>query len=266
MVATYTQVQLNAPITQASFAAAITSIVEGLGGSPYDSWTTSNQNLVFQFVEDSNTKGDLYLYFAINGSANQVYYSIYDSWNKTNHSGTNGATALLIGPTSSTVITFNIINHPELKGFFYGQVSNSYNGTFVGFLRPANIPSWYNETSWMYAFMPTSNAANNLNSWQCSSSNGFGVSTGFYFMLPSSGSFSYANSNNNNLLALNQSLLLCQPTSGGTQSGEAGITSSDFAFAACSNKNQFDILSYNNGAEEFLVLNAGSPGLLIRTQ
>lgn len=264
MTATYTQQQLNAPVTLSSLTAFLTSIFEGLGGSLYDSWVSNNQYLVFKFAEDSNTKGVVYVYLNINASGNSFSFAIYDSWTIANHSGTNPATQSGISFNASAVSTFNIINSSELKGFIFDQTGASNNGAFVGFLRPSGIPGWFNEGNYMYAFIPNTNSAFNFNAWICSSNNPFGTTGTFYFMLPSAGSFSYANSLNNNLLSLNQGLLLCQPTSGGMQSGEAGTTSTDFAFASCSNKNQLDILSYNNGSEEFLVLEPGSPGILIR--
>jgi len=141
MTATYTQFQLNAPITQANFAAALTSVVEGLGGAIYDSWLNNFQYLVFKFSEDSNTKGTVYLYFAVNYNGTTVTLGIYDGWSIANHSGTNGSGQITFAVTTTAVFTFNIINHLELKGFFINQTGNGNNGAFIGFLRPANMPS-----------------------------------------------------------------------------------------------------------------------------
>jgi hypothetical protein len=134
----------------------------------------------------------------------------------------------------------------------------------IGVFRPANLPSWWSETNYLYAFRTYTGSSSTyftsgVNQLFPSSSNPFNISNNSYpLQWMYSTAFANFNPNNSNNYDIVTGLVLCQPTAGGYIAGSAGTTSSDLCFGSAYNKNILDVWSV--GSQQYTLLS--SPSIL----
>lgn len=268
-LAVITQNIIPTTVTQSSFMSGIATGMINAGFTSISSYTLSSvQYQIFKYEYNNTTKGTVYILISINTSL-QLSSQLLDSWDIANKTGTNGTVVYTISYVflTSNQITINAVNHPEFRGIFIQQTGNANILTSIGSLRPANKPAWWNESLWLYAFLPLINSApNNFNQWLFSSNNPFNTpsSTGIFCTFMTNAAFANANPNNGNNFSLVTGLVLCQPTQAGYVSGEAGTTSTDICFGAANNKNFLDVWDYS-GSIYTLISDGGSPAFGIKT-
>jgi hypothetical protein len=144
-------------ITQAQLADHLANIfVSNLGYTLLDSFVSTSEHRVLSYQYNASTKGTAYFVFDIGDSFSQPRTWLYDSWNTTNNTGTNAPqnfnTFHVISLNSGVSFNFAAISHPELRAVLITQGAN-WIGLF-GVLRPSTKPSWWNQSTDLYAFIP----------------------------------------------------------------------------------------------------------------
>jgi len=272
MVATLTQTIISPTLTVASVQAGFQTAMANAGFSSYSVYSTYYQTFYYQY-NSAATKGTAYLNIAFTSSGQYIQPILYDSWNNTTNTGTNPqyitSSQWAMLNYNSTAITLTAINHPEFRGVVIVQGSYS---SIIGILRPANIPTWWNENNYLYAFSANaygnSNNAKGFGEYYACGSNPFNTTNSNYCNYwVYSGSFINSNPNNSNQYEIVTGLILGQPSGGGYLSGSAGTTSTDICFGAAYNKNLLDVWSI--GSQQYTLLSApvsfGGIGFGIRT-
>lgn len=145
-------------------------------------------------------------------------------------------------------IFFKAINHPEFRGVFIQQASR---GTiFVGYIRPENLPTWWNENSYAYCFHSPNSDFLNFRSFSgvFSPYSGTNQQTSYRIGNLSLGSGNAANSSKRDVVSA--PLLLDNQT----QVGILGRFSNDVILTNYTTLTQFDKLIVTAGVEEYLIL------------
>ncbi len=264
--AVLTQTIITATLTQAKMVAGLATALTNAGFTAYPSYNISSSiGQTFYCTYNNNPKGTVYLNIVVTPSGN-ITSTIYDSWNNTTNTGTNASlganTTTNYLSNSSNQMVLTAVSHPEFKGVIIVQPSAT-NG-IIGVLRPSNVPIWWNENIWLYAFLASAQTSM-FNSWLPPGLNPFNTANANYpLSFMSSPAFANANPNNSNNLDLIAGLVLCQPSGGGYISGSAGTTSTDVCLGAANNKNLFDVWTYSS-TRYTLLSNGGIPGFGIKT-
>jgi len=256
MVATLTQTTVSPTLTVASVQAGFQTAMTNAGFSHYSVYSTYYQTFYYQY-NSGVTKGTAYLNMQINSNI-QFYPLLYDSWNSGTNTGTNPSYATsnsyYLNSNNTVQVVFTAINHPEFRGVLMQSGTNySLFGVFV----PANIPTWWNQTNYLYAFMPHMNGSNFSWGWgsllPCSS-NPFNTTNGNNALsVVSSNVFENPNPNNSYNYDVVTGILLAQPTGAGYVAGGAGTTSTDLAFGSAYGKNCLDVWSI--GSQQYTIIN-----------
>jgi len=265
-LAVLTQTIVSAPITVSKLQTGIQTALTTAGLSAYSVYNTNYQTFYYQY--NTSAKGTAYLNIQVDGNG-YIHPTLYDSWSTSANTGTNASylantsfASIVNNPNTQIVITS--INHPEFRGCLLTQGSSQ---TVIGLFRPANIPTWWNEATYLYAFIPLSSAnpTNGFGYFYPCSANPFNTSNNNWSLnFMTSSAFSNYNPNNGNNYDLITGLVLCQPTGGGYIAGSAGTTSNDLALGAASSKNLLDV--WTIGSTQYTLLTqGGSPAFGIRT-
>jgi len=236
MVATITTSTITATWNNTSLTSGIQGAMTTLFGTAIDSFTSSNiVNKVYQIQYTSSfTLGSAFFVVGISSTNNYIYWQLFDSWNSSTHSGTNGSQQNLIAtlPSTTSNITLSIVNGSEFKGVFIQQSSWSLTNTCIGLFRPSIIaPSW-NQNNNLFAFMTPSVAPFTMTQWLFSSNNPFGtpgtagsVFCGFQ-IYAANGTCTFQNTNtlNSSQSDVQSNLVLLYPTQAGYLCGSCGIS------------------------------------------
>lgn len=154
----------------------------------------------------------------------------------------------------SNAIFFKAINHPEIRGVFIQQANRQT--IFLGYIRPENLPTWWNENSHPYIF--TSPNADLLNFRMFSGVNSpYSSATqanSYRIGNLSLGAGNAANSSKRDVIA--SPLMLDAQT----QTGIIGRFSNDIILTNYSVFAQFDKLIVTPGVEEYLILSQSRYG------
>jgi len=146
---------LSSAMSTAGFSVYLTS-----GASP-----TLSYSWVFN-TQSAYTYENLYIQAAFTAA------STFTCTGFSGFSGSNGQNASTTVPSTTLTLTSNFnlfsINHPEMRGVILFQ--NGVNLAFIGYLRPLITPSYWNENSYPWGFIPRS-----MNPW---ASNWNAVSSG----------------------------------------------------------------------------------------
>jgi hypothetical protein len=152
MVAAITSSFLTGDGTQGTFIAAFVAAMETAGFTTFDNYTSSsNEQRVFSRQIGSQGFDTAYLRVGFN-SDTVLALQGYSAWNATNHTGSDANTAGTNSVSSlSGSYTFHSIAHAEVRGVIW--VDGLTPKGFYGYLRPSNIPEWWNENLYPYAFV-----------------------------------------------------------------------------------------------------------------
>lgn len=146
-------------VTQTNLMAAIVTAIGNLGLSVYDSYNSGGVEFrVWELNFNGLIYGKVYLQISIT-AALLVQQRLYTSWTIATHVGANAGT-LSTGVTFVTGTSINFAAIRPAAGNEYGIVV-MYQGTTIkhlGYLRPALKPSWWDENSYAYCFIPTTAA------------------------------------------------------------------------------------------------------------
>lgn len=165
------------------------------------------------------------------------------------------ATDLTTNPFNFTnPIYFKAVSHPEVRGVFVYQSSRPV--IFCGYIRPATLPSWWNENTYPYCFLTPNGDFLNFRGFSGALSpySGTTQQTSYRIGNLSLGSGNSANASKRDVLSA--PVLLDNQT----QVGVVGRFSSDIVLIQYTNLAQFDKAIVTAGVEEYLILSGGRYG------
>lgn len=257
-IATITKTTLSGSLTTLIIANAIANALISAGYTLFHSYTSGSSEVRIMALQQSNAaKGTIYLQITIISNGN-INYALHEAWNTVNNTGTNSSTASSIGTFNGTTsLTAYVIVHPEFKGLAIEQ------GTaqgILGVIRPlknALIPSWWNENSFAYAFLPrSSNIASNTRFG--SSSTPFGNNIDHEYL--NNSKLQDGNSQNNDVRSTIPFLIW--------QNGAGGVlaVSDDIVVCASNTMRLMDTLTVSaSEVYTYFWINNANSGLAIRT-
>lgn len=265
MPATKTESSVAPNITQASLIAGIKSAMAATGYSsnPFDEYTSGTDRfLVYQITFDAaKTYGVVYLQIKVT-SALAVAQRLYTGWDAVAHTGTNpGTETAVTGATFASNIQIDFLGlakSPEFRivGIYQG---NTY--CFLGYLRPENKPTWWDENSFPYCFIPLSSS--NWLTWYTA-----GI-TPYTGSLSTSGrvqsNFTVSQMANVNPITNRRDIVSGLMLFAASNEGIAGRTSNDVAMVSATGLARRDAIQVAAGVEEYLLLLPTAGGPAIRT-
>jgi hypothetical protein len=150
--------------TQVSFINNLTVSMLEAGFTLSDSYVSSaNEGRIFSYIANPNKTYGTMLLRVLFASPTSLTFSGGSSYNKAtrslNDANTSTTTIGLLNP-----YIFLSINHPEIRGvltFFNGSVTPNL---FIGYLRPLNLPDWWDESLYAWGFKDNSSGAFSTNS------------------------------------------------------------------------------------------------------
>jgi len=143
----FTQQQLYDEVKAAMVAAGFSAPVDENGASG------STMEMIFQKTFNAATKGNIFLRIQVpSGASPQLNQTIYDTYNTSTNTGTNGSPgALTLTIPNTTDLKTLTINNPEMQGICL--TTGTTERGFIGLVRPETKPTWWNENTWPYAFI-----------------------------------------------------------------------------------------------------------------
>lgn len=261
-VATRTDTSLSATITQANLTTALKTAMTnaGFSSTPYGEQAASTNKVIYQVVFDaSKAKGTAYVELSIT-SGLVVSIKISDNYTLASYSATNQSVAYsgsVFTPTTGSSVNLIAINHAELRGVILNQ-SSQWN--FIGYLRPGNKPSWWDENSYLYCF---NSVIETLAYYGLCAPNPYNNQTSATYALYLQSSSLLANANP----ITNKRDLVSKPFLFGPATynyGVVGQLSADLVQCAATGLSRLDLMQVTAGSEEYLLLNNSSSGLAIR--
>lgn len=263
MTATIINSALSPAITQTNLVAAIKTAMTdaGFNSVPFDEFTSGTDKiLVYDQTFNAATFGKVYLWVKIT-TALAINQQLYTAWNATTHTGTNGGTAsTAITFAAGSQINFKAIKQNTTKEYQLLFVTQSTTVKVLGTLRPASKPSWWDENSYPFYFIPPAATFATLQS----TANATMPYTG------SSASTFTSSLNNPNMSAANPITSKRDVLAGvvlypNSLQGVAGRTSDDLVMVAAAGLTRFDTIQIDPGVEEYILINPAVGGLAIRS-
>lgn len=273
-LATVTKSTLDANFTQAQFVTALTNSLNNCG---FSSNTFIAQGTVSGAVKtayshqfNASSKGTVFLEYEINSSVSTLSLRISDNYNTSTYTATGQSSinSLQFSLSNSNVHDLYAINHPEIRGVAFLRQGTTNSG-FLGYLRPATIPSWWNQNSFLYCLAYGTTANPNRfaylpfpNSYSAGASFAVGL---LAYTAPSSG-YSLGGGNGENT-----SDLLLSPLAYANDRGYFGQLSTDIAIGRVDNLSAQTLTPGDKyivtaGSQEYTIIyNSGSFGLGVRT-
>lgn len=242
-------------ITQQSLYDGIKAAFANAGFvSPFDEYTSGTERyLVFAIVLDSSkTYGTSYLRIRLLNNL-AVVQSIYSTWTVANHTGTNPSQE--VGYT--TPVNNAQINFVSLNGGDEYKLIMLMQGTIViplGFISPANKPTWWDLNAWNYCFFPTSTI---FDTWRTTNLNP-------YANTDHNNSLNVARMGNANSQTNRRDLLPGIIVYTTSNQGISGRTSDDLVSVAGNGTTRYDVLQIPGDTKEYLILYPASGGLAVR--
>ena len=196
------------------------------------------------------------------GSTYTPGYSYYSStWFGNFYGALNETNPLCRLPNPNAAVQFKAINHPEIRGIYILQQNRA--PWFLGYIRPSQKPSWWDEDTFPYCFIPVTPYFNH-----------FAGFSGSYFPIPSTSWFAWHELTYNlltgrntftNKLDIQSSPTLRYPT----DTAILGKFSADVVQIPADGISMFDKIVVTSGVEEYLVIsgtrhNASNPYLGLR--
>lgn len=149
-------------------------------------------------------------------------------------------------PNQNAPVQFKAINHPEMKGVFILQHNRA--PWFLGYVRPATKPTWWNEDNFPYVFIPVTPTFNH-----------FAGFNNTYFPIPSTPWFAWHEMIYSNILTKNTFTNKLDIQSSpmikyATDNAFLGKFSADFIHVPSEGVAMFDKVVVTAGVEEYLII------------
>jgi len=258
MVMTRTDTSQSPTITATNFENSLHTAMLNAGFTLWHTYTASGENRrIYREIFNSSTYGTAFYEIRINTTSRQLSIAAYVAFNTTTNTGTGTITSI----NSFTPTTGNQIDYVALNGgseFRVVLIRQAGTLAIVGQLRPSlNKPSWWDENNYSYVWY-----IRNLttNQWSVvttgapwSSATAVLVSRTIRGTVPG-GQREIANA------------VELASVSTASPGGTCGVFSNDIAQSSTEGLVPgVDMLVVTAGTEEYLVLEAASGGLVVRT-
>ncbi len=255
MPATRTITSLGATITQSNLVAAIVTAFTNAGFvAVVDDYTSGTDRiLVYSHTVGAGTFGTIFLRVRIT-SALGIFQQLYTSWNTSTKTGNNSSTEVSLGTLSTTIpCSFNALNGGnEYKLICLVQGSTLFP---LGLIAPNTRRGSWSLNSWSWGFIFTSSAMSVVRG---SSLNQF-ASVDYDIALAANSRLGTANPTDNERDVLSNIILLSQ-----SNQGFAGRSSDDLGIVSASGSTRYDTIPITGTSQQYLVINPGSGGFVVR--
>jgi len=227
----------------------------------YDTYNTGGiEYRVYELNFNALIYGKVYLQISVS-AALAVQQRLYTSWTVATHVGLNAG----VLSTAVTFATGTSINFAAIKpntGNEYGIVI-LYQGTIIkhlGYVRPAIKPSWWDENSYAYCFIPTTIAWTNFATVAIAAS-----PYGSAILVSSMGDSAMQNPAADGKRDVLTGIFINSGTSGlNANSGKACKTSDELGMASALGTTILSLIQVTVGIDEYYVLNPAQASPVIK--
>lgn len=212
--------------------------------------------LVYRIILGTGTKATIYQQIKVtNGFViSQKFSNDYNVSTKSSTNNSPDSTAVTF--SSSVALSLTAYDHPEIKGVIIEQSGST--SISLCYCYPSSKPSWWNEDSYTYAFIPKDASWNSY--WGLTGANSpYNHAATDAYGINALSSLSLANPITNRRDVLPGAVLL---SPGSTNQGVAARFSADIVQVAANGLARFDILQVAAGSEEYQLLQSGAAGAL----
>jgi len=248
LLPTITQANLTTAIKNALAAANFPTLFDEVSGNPH--------RLIYEIVlNNTATFGKAYLEIEITNDL-KVQQRLHTNWDPIANTGVNsGPWGVQVEFNNSTEITFRGFEKSDESRLVGIRQSNIVH--FLGYLRPANKPTWWNENSSLYCFIP---AANNFITWH-----GADASNSPYGNATYTSSLGRAQMASSNPITSKRDVVTGILLYANSNQGACGRTSDDLVMVSGSGLGIYDLIQVTANVEEYTLLNPAAGGLALRT-
>lgn len=255
-IATRTDSLLAPTFTQQGLYDAVKAAFLNAGYAiPFDEFISGTDRIVVYAIVLDSTKtfGTTYLRIRVTNTF-LIGQQLFGTWNPTTDTGTGATTEVTYTALVNTVqVNFvNLNGNTEYKLVIIQQAANAI---VLGFLSPANKPTWWDLNAWNYCFIFTTNA---------------------FFVVRSTTFNPYANTEHDSILnnarmstanvqTNRRDLLPGIVFFTQTNQGISGRSSDDLVMIAASGTTRYDTIQIPGDTKQYLLLNPVSGGLAVRT-
>lgn len=255
-----TDSSLSPAITQANFMAAIVAAMTDAGfPSIFDSFSSGGTEFrIWELNFNASTFGKAYLQVSLTAGL-AVQSRLFTAFNAATDTGTNGGTqATAVTFTTGTSISFSAFKPTTGSEFRQVLIQQGSTVAAIAYVRPANIPSWWDENSHLYCFLPTTPSWATM-ATAATAASPYGSAT----LSTSVGDSSLTNAAPNGKRDVLAGFFINSGTSSpNANSGKAGKTSDEIGIGACSGLTILSIIQVIAGVEEYYVLSPGAGQLV----
>lgn len=220
----------------------------------FDDFTSGTDKVVVYAIvlDGTKTNGTSYLRIRVT-TAFVIGQQILSTWNTSTKTGTGGSTeityAALLANTQANFVALKAA--PELALVMLTQGATAI---ALGFLSPANRPSWWDLAAWNYCFIPI---ANTFATFRSTALNPYANTEQDCSL--NSARMGTANNQTNRRDLLPGVVFYSQ-----TNQGISGRSSDDLVMVAASGSTRYDVLQIPGDAKQYLILNPAVGGLAVR--
>jgi hypothetical protein len=263
MVVTRTDTSQSPTITATNFENSLHTAMLNAGFTLWHTYTASGQNRrIYREVLNSSTYGTAFYEIRINTTTRELSVTGYVAFNTTTNTGTGAITSF----NNFTPTTGDAINYIALNGgseFRVVLIRQASTLAVVGQLRPSlNKPSWWNENNYPYVWYMmslTSNQWNNLTTAGGTALSPWSSATAVLVSRSIRGTVPGGQREISNAVELGA-------ISSASPGGTCGVFSNDIAQSSTEGLVLgVDMMVVTAGTEEYLVIQAASGGLVVRT-
>jgi hypothetical protein len=151
VAATITQTALTPPLTTPGIANAIATAMQSAGFTLINTVSGATETRAFSYVVNGAvTKGTVFLKLDV--TTTTIAYAMADNYTIGTNTMVNSITggSFSLSPVAS--LSLVAVNHPELRLVY---LTNATSIGAIGYARPATKYSWWDENSFLYAFLPS---------------------------------------------------------------------------------------------------------------
>lgn len=223
-------------------------------GTTFDDYAAGTDKVVVYAIvlDATKTNGTSYLRIRVTTGL-VIGQQILSTWNTSTKAGTGGsAEQVYTAITTNAQVNFVALNAaPELR---LVALTHGTNYIPLGYLSPANRPSWWDINGWNYAFVSVTG----------SFATSRGTTLNPYSNAEYDSSLGNARMANFNTQTNRRDLLPGVVLYTQSNQGIAGRTSDDLVMVSASGSTRYDILQIPESTAEYLILNPVSGGLAVR--
>jgi len=261
MTITRTDTSQSPTITATNFENSLHTAMLNAGFTLWHTYTASGENRrIYREIFNSSTYGTAFYEIRINTTTRQLVIAAYVAFNTTTNTGTGAITSV----NNFTPTTGDAINYTALNGgseFRVVVIRQAGTVALVGQVRPSlNKPSWWDENNYPYVWYIRSLTSNQ---WSLQTAGGASLSpwaliTAVIVSRTIRGTVPGGQREIANAVELG--------ATSGVPAGTCGVFSNDIAQSSTEGLQPgVDMLVVTAGTEEYLVIQADSGGLVVRT-